>query len=344
MANRRIHDLEDTATTLDSGAYIAVDSDSYWAAKKFAADKLPDPTGATDGYVWTADGADGAAWEAVSGGASDVTDLTTTTGSSTNMVRVAAAGGLEYRTVAQVLSDIGALAATGSVTGATSQAQAFTSGVTTGANGLDVNPGSDINADLITVGVTGAPTLSWNESGDRFSFSKSVATSGNLSASNLTPSESLYFINDKNFYWYDSGSTARRMMQLGTDNSLNIGHLDTGWGNVTNVYAGTVIRFYVAGATSRASVGDIRSTGWMVGAIGAASAQLHVDQSSATAAVPVLLLDQADDSEEMIEFTGTVGTGNAIEAVGAKTLTTTHFIKVTITGVGTRYIPVGTIA
>lgn len=40
MANRRIHDLEDTATTLDSGAYIAVDSDSYTAAKKFAADSL----------------------------------------------------------------------------------------------------------------------------------------------------------------------------------------------------------------------------------------------------------------------------------------------------------------
>ena len=40
----------------------------------------------------------------------------------------------------------------------------------------------------------------------------------------------------------------------------------------------------------------------------------------------------------------TIGVGNAIEAVGAKTLTTTHFIKNTINGVGTRYIPAGTIA
>lgn len=73
-------------------------------------------------------------------------------------------------------------------------------------------------------------------------------------------------------------------------------------------------------------------------------AQLHVDQSSTTAAIPVVYFDQADISEEMIEFNTTIGTGNAIEAVGAKVLTTTHFIKVTLPGALTRYIPVGTIA
>ncbi len=40
----------------------------------------------------------------------DVDDLTTDTGASGEMVRVAAAGGLEYRTTAEVLSDIGAAA------------------------------------------------------------------------------------------------------------------------------------------------------------------------------------------------------------------------------------------
>jgi hypothetical protein len=74
------------------------------------------------------------------------------------------------------------------------------------------------------------------------------------------------------------------------------------------------------------------------------SARLHVDQSSASGAIPVLYLDQADVSEEMIEFASTIGVGNAIEAVGIKTLTTTHFIKVTLPGGLTRYIPVGTIA
>lgn len=76
----------------------------------------------------------------------------------------------------------------------------------------------------------------------------------------------------------------------------------------------------------------------------APSATLHVDQDSPTGAEPVLLLDQADVSEEMIEFVTTIGVGNAIEAVGAKTLTTTHFVKVTLPGGLTRYFPVGTIA
>lgn len=76
----------------------------------------------------------------------------------------------------------------------------------------------------------------------------------------------------------------------------------------------------------------------------AASGQLHVDQSDSSGAQPVLYLDQADVSEEMIQFETTIGTGNAIEAVGVKSLTTTHFVKCTLPGGLTRYIPVGTIA
>lgn len=72
--------------------------------------------------------------------------------------------------------------------------------------------------------------------------------------------------------------------------------------------------------------------------------QLYIDQNSTTGAKPVLILDQADISEEMIELVSTIGTGNAIEAIAAKTLTTTHFIKITIPGGLTRYIPCGTIA
>lgn len=72
--------------------------------------------------------------------------------------------------------------------------------------------------------------------------------------------------------------------------------------------------------------------------------QLHVDQNLTNGAQPTLYLDQADVSEEMIEFNTTIGTGNAIEAIGAKALTTTHFIKVTLPGALTRYIPCGTIA
>ncbi|KKL13834.1 hypothetical protein LCGC14_2521830, partial [marine sediment metagenome] len=74
------------------------------------------------------------------------------------------------------------------------------------------------------------------------------------------------------------------------------------------------------------------------------TAMMSIAQASTSAAIPALLLDQADISEEMIEFNTTIGTGNAIEAIGAKSLTTTHFIKVTIPGGLTRYIPCGTIA
>lgn len=53
-------------------------------------------------------------WSAAGGGGgvSDVSDLTTTGLTAAHMLRVAAAGGLEARTPAQVLSDIGALPAT----------------------------------------------------------------------------------------------------------------------------------------------------------------------------------------------------------------------------------------
>jgi hypothetical protein len=76
---------------------------------------------------------------------------------------------------------------------------------------------------------------------------------------------------------------------------------------------------------------------------GGPSATLHVAQTSATGAKPVLLLNQTDVSEQMMTLTCTAGTGNAIEAVGAKVFTATEYIKVTVNG-NTRYIRTGTIA
>jgi hypothetical protein len=96
--------------------------------------------------------------------------------------------------------------------------------------------------------------------------------------------------------------------------------------------------------TSQGNVGDKYFSVDMTDGMRITKGNLSVDQNSTTGAMPVLILDQADVSEEMIEFVGTIGVGNAIEAVGGKTLTTTHFIKVTLPGSLTRYIPVGTIA
>jgi hypothetical protein len=69
----------------------------------------------------------------------------------------------------------------------------------------------------------------------------------------------------------------------------------------------------------------------------APTAKTHIDQSSTTGAIPVLTLDQADLSEEFIEFVGTVGAGNSIDtaAIG------TYYgkVRVTVAGVGYKYIP-----
>jgi len=112
-------------------------------------------------------------------------------------------------------------------------------------------------------------------------------------------------------------------------------------------YDDTLNRGYIQAGQQGAAWQDvvINLNGGNVG-IGTSSpaARTDIDQSSTTAAIPVLRLDQADISEEMISFETTIGVGNAIEAVGAKTLTTTHFIKVELPGALTRYIPVGTIA
>lgn len=77
--------------------------------------------------------------------------------------------------------------------------------------------------------------------------------------------------------------------------------------------------------------------------IAAPTGVLHIDQSSLTGALPVVKLDQADLSEELIDFIAVEATGNPVEDVGAKALTTTKFVRVAVNGVKL-YIQVGTIA
>jgi len=48
--------------------------------------------------------------------------------------------------------------------------------------------------------------------------------------------------------------------------------------------------------------------------------------------------------DKITAIDGTYPVTIEIEAVGGKTLTVTHFIKVTLPGALTRYFPVGTIA
>jgi hypothetical protein len=128
---------------------------------------------------------------------------------------------------------------------------------------------------------------------------------------------------------------------------LYIETADAGAGEITTMY-GVYIEaldgvtnygIYQVGASDLNHFAGYTSIGGTVTPLAA----LHVDNPG-TDAQPVLYLDQGDVSEEMIEFNTTIGVGNAIEAVGAKTLTVTHFIKVTLPGALTRYFEVGTIA
>ena len=68
------------------------------------------------------------------------------------------------------------------------------------------------------------------------------------------------------------------------------------------------------------------------------SAQLHVDQSSASGAQPVLMLDQGDVSEEFIHFQGTAASGVLTQSLvnygDESTSTAAVWIKVEVTDDG----------
>ncbi len=75
-----------------------------------------------------------------------------------------------------------------------------------GTNGLDVNPGSDADADLITVGVTNSPKLWWDESEDKF-----VVSQGFMVQSDVNGSDD--FVELKN--------QAGRSLTISSDNQTN---------------------------------------------------------------------------------------------------------------------------
>lgn len=124
-----------------------------------------------------------------------------------------------------------------------------------------------------------------------------------------------------------------------TNDTGNIGALTmarsglSGKGNNFNIESDTQMRFYVNDRNTLR--GMITSTGWAVGPT-APAAQLHVDQASTTGAKPVLLLDQADVSEEFIRFVATVGAGNPIDTAALGSYY--GKVRVYVEGVGAKWI------
>lgn len=238
-----------------------------------------------------------------------------------------------------------------------------------------IAPGSDTDAVLLEVTVTGTPQEIWDESANAFSFNAGIkltgqgtsfaieTAGGNNSFSDTAEMHTIFRVisdTDRALFDVDRARAGSAAVQSGDAlGDFNFrGHTGTLYGVGTR-FRGFAAENWVHGSNrgadmrfdtilngTQALVERLRITNngeILIGSYGG-GAQLYVDQPSATGAKPVAYWDQADISEEFFEFNTTIGVGNAIEAIGAKTLTTTHFIKVTIPGPLTRYFPVGTIA
>ena len=74
------------------------------------------------------------------------------------------------------------------------------------------------------------------------------------------------------------------------------------------------------------------------------SAVIRVEQTHTAGGSNIIHMVQLDIDKPFFGFETTIGTGNAVEAAAAKSLTTTHFVKVDLEGVGELFFPIGTIA
>ena len=172
------------------------------------------------------------------GGASDVDDLTTATGSSTEMLRVASTGGLEYRTQAEVLGDIGALPLAG--------------GTMSGTLAMDDNLITkpvikDYGETRHPAGDTGGGTVTINlENGNVWSGTVSTATTtfafSNWPASGLAGSVTMIITNggSQTVYW-----PAAMKWPNGTEPELTASGTDII--TVVSDDAGTTIYGFLAG-------------------------------------------------------------------------------------------------
>lgn len=234
------------------------------------------------------------------------------------------------------------LLATGATVGATSQAQAFTLGVVSPF----VAPSADsttafqvrkadkttsvLNVDTTNarVGIgTAAPS-----SALAISFSSgntpvgllvvNTAPSGPTSGGGIVGVEddgAAVASGDRLGYFLLGGATD----SIGTIvNSCGFTGLATG--NWTPSSAPTDLAFYTcpAGTTTRSELLRLTSTGLIGIGTATPTALVHADQSSATGAVPVLTVDQADVSEEFIRFIGTSTTDASQSLVDAANMTT----------------------
>ncbi len=130
---------------------------------------------------------------------------------------------------------------------------------------------------------------------------------------------------------YSGALTSIYALQIGSPSIAGSSPVNAYGLFIGNQAAGTGTNFAIFTNTGIVSFNDKVGIG-----LAAPAAKLHVDQLSTSAAIPVLYLDQADLSEEFIEFASTVGAGNPIDtaAIG------TYYgkLRVRVAGVGYKYI------
>lgn len=113
--------------------------------------------------------------------ASDTTTWLLLAGSQTGAVPPLSDGSLTYNASTDTLSTVNlTLSGNLQVDGNTTLGNGTTDTVTINSiNGIDYNPGSNTNVDLITVGVTGTPLIRWLNASVVFEFNKGMLISSN---------------------------------------------------------------------------------------------------------------------------------------------------------------------
>jgi hypothetical protein len=155
------------------------------------------------------------------------------------------------------------------------------------ADGIDINPGSDIDCDLLTVGVTGAPKLWWDESLDCFILTKRLAVV--TATAPINSSDVVVFVGRTvdnsvagNGHCFGDYSTVTRTGSIGY-NSFNSQLTVSGAGNYDHFAAfqaastfgtaGTIDRVYGLYSATIVSAGTVTdSFGVYVGAASGAGA------------------------------------------------------------------------
>jgi len=138
------------------------------------------------------------------------------------------------------------------------------------ANGIDYNPGSDADVDIITVGVTGTPKIFWDESDSRFSSNTSIEfTDGFLVFSSASSQIKFSPQSDQDLTMLQLNVTGTPILkwdesedQFSINKGLIISSGELEVGTVQTYTPSNVVtdRSYDADATSTAELADVLGT------------------------------------------------------------------------------------